>query len=150
MSLRFSIECDPGELAINRAYAARAFYDKDSDRWKGQLYGNGKWKTAKKGLVRKLKRAHRGQPCMTGPLRVEIATFWPQQNRKLGIPNIAKGDVDAPAKAILDCLEKAKVIVKDAQVVEYELRKEPAFDSPPRIEIVVCKPRVEDPQTELF
>jgi Holliday junction resolvase RusA-like endonuclease len=68
---------------------------------------------------------------------VTITAYWPRRRHLAdGSGLIALGDVDAPAKAVLDALERAGVVDDDARVMELVARKR--VDSmDPRIEIEV-------------
>jgi Holliday junction resolvase RusA-like endonuclease len=80
-----------------------------------------------------LRSQHQGQP-LEGPVAIELAVFWPRKHRQGPAKGLALGDVDAPAKAVLDALESAGILADDAQVDHLAITKAVDRDDP-RIEI---------------
>lgn len=97
-----------------------------------------KWKIASAAIFR---RQAQGRSFAPGPLIATISAYWPRTHRQGPATGLALGDVDAVAKAVLDALQEAGVLLDDAQVVEARLRK--AVDSSrPRIEVAISRVEV--------
>jgi Holliday junction resolvase RusA-like endonuclease len=99
--------------------------------------GYRQWREYANGLMRRaMPSMLTASPWRDGPLAVTVSAYWLTCNRTGAAADIARGDVDAVAKACLDALEHAGVLTDDAQVVSLTCAK--AHDRrDPRIEIEV-------------
>lgn len=120
--MRFSIDIKPNAIALNRRDRARGFML--NGKVQARVYVTPAWKKAVADVVADLVLAWSPRPPMSGPVRVELLTRWPQMHRKGPSAGLAYGDVDATTKAVLDALAKAGVLEDDGQVVECVLRKQ--------------------------
>jgi len=117
----FDVSVAPGRLAINKKNGVRAFMA--GGRPKGQIYAAGDWKAAHADAVEEIAAEWETADPLTGPVAVELDTWWPRRHRKGAAAGEALGDVDAAGKALLDALALAGVLGDDAQVREFIQRK---------------------------
>ena len=73
---------------------------------------------------------------LSGPVVVEVRSYWQRRHRQGAAAGLAMGDVDAPAKSVLDALQAAGVLDDDASVRRLICEKDVDKDRP-RIEVEV-------------
>jgi Holliday junction resolvase RusA-like endonuclease len=130
-ALAFTVEMNPGDLAVNSAY--RSGRDR---RGRVRVRKSVRFAAAR-ALVGEsaLLAALRGRlEPLGGPVRVVLRCYWATP----GTSGLGRGDVDGPIKGALDSLEEAGVFADDAQIDRIEVEK---FVDPdrPRIEVEVWR-----------
>jgi len=110
----FDLDVNPGDLAINRKHGVRAFMAGGKPR--GQIYTAAKYSKAQADAAEQMQFQWSPRGPLSGPLYVEIHTWWPRQHRQGAARGMAMGDVDACGKGLLDALAMGGVIADDAQV----------------------------------
>ena len=119
-------EGNPFSVAINRRTIAA----------RGRLILSTEYRTNISRMVPTLKRQRVAKGSVEGHVHVRGRVFWKRMHRQGPAAGLAFGDVDAVVKASLDALEKAGVILSDAQAVATSFTKH--YDKErPRIELEV-------------
>jgi Holliday junction resolvase RusA-like endonuclease len=138
-TFRVVIPGNPGAAKVNTRTTSIVVPSKTARSGRARVVlskGYRDWRTLATGLMRRALPSMVAPPWREGPLAVTVSAYWPTCNRTGAAADIARGDVDAVAKACLDALEHAGVLTDDAQVVSLTCAK--AYDRrDPRIEIEV-------------
>lgn len=129
--IEFTVSCNPSDLGFNGAVRHARTADGQPITYLSKEYRDARDKVTLE--VRMTKAV------FTGPVMVDLVTYYDRLHREGPAEGLPFGDVDATVKGVLDALEKAGTIQDDAQVMAATLLK--SYDkNNPRVEVVVMTP----------
>jgi len=82
---------------------------------------NKRLKNYTENLILEMRKAHKGQSQLTGPLRVAVTFTFPLPKKRVGVQwaeKTQRGDIDKLVRAVLDAVTTSGIWEDDKQVVE--------------------------------